>query len=38
MVVQNLVTGSVFIGNSTGSGMEFAGVQSAVGYGGFVRI
>ena len=36
---QNLVTGSVFIGNSTGSGMEFAGVQSAflrsVGYEGY---
>jgi hypothetical protein len=36
----NLVTGSVFIGNSTGSGMEFAGIGSAfmrsVGYGGFV--
>ena len=35
----NLVTGSVFIGNSTGSGMEFAGVQSAflrsVGYEGY---
>ena len=36
---QNLVTGSVFVGNSTGSGMEFAGVQSAflrsVGYEGY---
>jgi hypothetical protein len=36
----NLVTGSVFIGNSTGSGMEFAGINSAfmrsVGYDGFV--
>ncbi len=36
----NLVTGSVFIGASTGSGMEFAGVNSAflrsVGYEGFL--
>ena len=36
---ENLVTGSVFIGNSTGSGMEIAGVQSAflrsVGYEGY---
>ena len=35
----NLVTGSVFVGSSTGSGMEFAGVQSAflrsVGYEGY---
>jgi len=36
----NLVTGSVFIGNSTGSGMEMAGINSAfmrsVGYEGFI--